>query len=166
LAVPAVGLIGVGGLLRADRESVALMERIGPAVTVFQDVPLLEDADRAVLERLALAAAAQSVPIGADVVVQGEPAEHFYVIESGRFDVLVADRDGSETPVNVLGAGDWFGEVGLINDTPRTATVRARWPSQVWRIDGTELLEALNTAPTLAATMLEGVASRIGSTDR
>ncbi len=42
------------------------------------------------IERLALAAAVAVVPIGADVVVQGEPAEHFYVIESGRFDVLVA----------------------------------------------------------------------------
>ena len=39
LAVPALGLIGVGGLLRADRESVALMERIGPAVAVFEQVP-------------------------------------------------------------------------------------------------------------------------------
>jgi hypothetical protein len=36
----------------------------------------------------------------------------------------------------------------------------------VWRIEGTELLDALNDAPTMAATLLEGVASRIGSTDR
>lgn len=166
LCVPTLGLAGVSGLLRADRESVELIERIGPAVAVFEQLPILEDADRAVIERLALAAVVQAVPIGADVVVQGEPAEHFYVIESGRFDVLVAENGERAEPVNVLGAGDWFGELGLLHDAPRSATVRARWPSQVWRIDGPELLEAVSTAPTLAATLLEGVASRIGSSDR
>jgi hypothetical protein len=166
LAVPVLGLVGVAGLLRADRESVALMERIGPAVAVFEALPILEDADRAVVERLALAAVVEVVPIGADVVVQGDPAEHFYVVESGRLDVLIAESGLPEVQVNVLGAGDWFGEIGLINDARRSATVRARWPSQVWRIDGSELLEAVNSAPTLAATLLEGVASRIGATDR
>jgi CRP-like cAMP-binding protein len=129
-------------------------------------VPLLEVADRAVIERLASAAVVQPVAIGEDVVVQGEPAEHFYVVESGRFDVLVRDDGGAEEQVNVLGAGDWFGEIGLLHDAPRTATVRARWPSQVWRIDGGELLETLSAAPTMAASLLEGVASRIGASDR
>jgi MFS family permease len=165
LSVPVLGLAGVAGLLRADQESVELLTRIGPAVAVFETVPILEEADRAVIERLALAAEVQSVQIGTDVVVQGEPSEHFYVVESGRFDVLVALDDRSPEPVNVLGAGDWFGEVGLLHDAPRSATVRARWPSQVWRIDGSELLDALNAAPTLAATLLEGVASRIGSAE-
>ena len=166
LSVPVLGLLGVSGLLRADRESVELLERIGPAVTVFEQVPLLEDADRAVIERLALAAVVQPVPIGTDVVVQGEPSEHFYVVESGRLDVLVQHNGGAPEQVNVLGAGDWFGEIGLLHDLPRTATVRARWPSQVWRIEGTELLDAVNGAPTLAATLLEGTAGRIGSGDR
>jgi predicted MFS family arabinose efflux permease len=166
LAVPIVGLLGVGGLLRADRESVELLDRIGPAVEVFQQVPLLEVADRAVIERLAASAVVQPVAIGEDVVVQGEPAEHFYVVESGRFDVLVQEDGAPPDQVNVLGAGDWFGEIGLLHDAPRTATVRARWPSRVWRIDGGELLEALNAAPTMAATLLEGVASRIGASDR
>jgi MFS family permease len=164
-AVPLVGLFAIRGLVRADRESVALLTRIGPAVAVFEQVAILEDADRAVIERLALAATPVLVPIGADVVVQGEPADHFYVIESGRLDVLV-EHDGAVEQVNVLAAGDWFGELGLLNDAPRTATVRARWPSQVWRIDGAELQEAVNAAPTLAATLLEGTARNIGSTDR
>jgi predicted MFS family arabinose efflux permease len=166
LAVPVLGLLGVGGLLRADRESVELLERIGPAVRVFQQVPLLEVADRAVIERLAASATVLPVAIGEDVVVQGEPAEHFYVVESGRFDVYVQEAGREPEQVNVLGAGDWFGEIGLLHDAPRTATVRARWPSRVWRIDGDELLEALNSAPTMAATLLEGVASRIGASDR
>ena len=166
LAVPVLGLLGVGGLLRADREAVELLDRIGPAVEVFQQVPLLEVADRAVIERLASTAIVQPVAIGEDVVVQGEPAEHFYVVESGRFDVLVQEDGGVPEQVNVLGAGDWFGEIGLLHDAPRTATVRARWPSKVWRIDGGELLEQLNAAPTMAATLLEGVASRIGASDR
>jgi CRP-like cAMP-binding protein/predicted MFS family arabinose efflux permease len=166
LCIPVLGLLGVGGLLRADRESVALLDRIGPAVRVFQQVPLLEVADRATIERLATTAVVQPVAIGEDVVVQGEPAEHFYVVESGRFDVYVEEDGGAPEQVNVLGAGDWFGEIGLLHDAPRTATVRARWPSRVWRIDGGEMLEALNAAPTMAATLLEGVASRIGASDR
>lgn len=166
LAIPVLGLLGVRGLLRADRESLELLERIGPAVRVFEQVPLLEVADRAVIERLAAAAVVEPVPIGADVVVQGEPAEHFYVVESGRFDVLVEREGLPPEQVNVLGAGDWFGEIGLLHDAARTATVRARWPSRVWRIDGEELLESLSTAPTMAATLLEGVASRIGASDR
>jgi MFS family permease len=162
LVVPVVALLGISGLLRADRESVELLARIGPAVEVFERVEILEDTDRAVIERLALAATARSVPIGADVVVQGEPAEHFYVVESGRLDVLVRRDGATEVQVNVLGAGDAFGEVGLLHDAPRSATVRARWPSRLWQIDGSELLAALNDAPSLAAT-LEGVARGIGS---
>ena len=140
LFVPLLGLLGVGGLLRADRESVELLARIGPAVEVFEQVELLADADRAVVERLALAAEVQVLPIGGIVVAQGEPAAHFYVVESGRLDVLVR-ADGVDEQVNVLGAGDWFGELGLLNDAPRAATVQARWPSQVWRVEGAELLD-------------------------
>jgi hypothetical protein len=166
LMVPGLGLFGVVGLRHADREAVELLERIGSAVAAFEQVPILEWADRAVIEHLATSAVTQSISIGTDVVVQGEPADHFYVVESGRLDVFQQRNGDAPVPVNVLGAGDWFGEVGLLHELPRNATVRARWPSRVWCIDGAELLEALNSAPTQSATHLEGMAGRIGGSDR
>jgi MFS family permease len=162
LAVPALALLTTGRLLAADREAVALLERIGPVLALLETVPLFEQASRPVLEQLALVSTLEEVPIGADVVRQGDPAEDFYVIEFGRFDVYRTDDEGTHR-VGTLGLGDWFGEVGLIHNAPRNATVRARWPSTVWRIDGAQLLAAVNGAPALSAGLLEGIATRLAT---
>jgi len=162
LAVPALGLLTTRRLLAADREAAALLERIGPVLDLLETVDLFEQASRPVLEQLALASVREELPIGADVVSQGDPAEDFYVIEWGRFDVYRTD-DGETQRVGTLGLGDWFGEVGLIHNAPRNATVRARWPSTVWRIDGAELLAAVNGAPAVSARLLEGITTRLAT---
>jgi len=99
------GTARVSGLL-APTGKRRVLARIGPAVAVFETRRILEDtAGRR--QRLARAATALTVAIGADVVVQGAPAS-IYVIESGRLDVL--RRTGREPPVqvNVLAAGDSY----------------------------------------------------------
>ncbi len=164
VAVPTLGLAGLGRLLHADREAVALLARIGGILALLEQLPIFEHADRSVLERLALSATVTELPIGADAIVQGEPATHFFVIQHGRLDVL--RTDGALTrKIAVLGAGDWFGEIGLLHDVPRNATVRARWPSVVWTIEGAELLDAVSAAPTVSARLLEGVATRLGAAE-
>src|SRR5687768_6576667 len=62
---------------------------------------------------------------GDTVVRQGEPADAFYVIAEGTARVLVEDDAGEEISLNRLGPGDAFGEAALLDDSPRTATVRA-----------------------------------------
>ena len=72
-----------------------------------------------------------NVAPGEVFVEQGHPGDAFYVIGTGRVEVI---RDGQV--VNTLGPGSHFGEVALLADVPRTATVIARTPTRVFRLDG------------------------------
>ena len=62
---------------------------------------------------------------GSHIVNEGDPAEYFYIIVSGRAEAIGKDERGREVSLSALGPGDYFGEIGLISGRPRTATVRA-----------------------------------------
>jgi len=65
-----------------------------------------------------------------DVIVrEGEEGNKFYIIVRGRFDILKQSHEGEEQRVAVLQDGDHFGEIALLRNIPRTATVKATGPS-------------------------------------
>jgi CRP-like cAMP-binding protein len=78
-------------------------------------------------------------------------------VRSGDLDVFF---DGHL--INDLHAGDWFGEIGLLERLPRTATVRAVAACQLYRIGGTEFLEAFAQLPP-SPTLLDSVAARLAA---
>ena len=71
-----------------------------------------------------------NVPPGREIVRQGEPGDAFFTVGSGQVEVL---EDGRR--VAVLGPGSYFGEVALLLDVPRVATVRARTPVRAFRLE-------------------------------
>src|SRR3954447_17222736 len=76
-----------------------------------------------------------SYVFGEPIIRQGEAGDAFYVIERGRARVVVAGADGTEIPLDRFGPGDSFGETALLDDVPRTATVRASTAVDALRLD-------------------------------
>jgi MFS family permease len=105
-----------------------------------------------VLERLAAGAATVTVAPFQPVVTQGEAGgDLFYVIAEGRASVEIDDAESRE-----LGPGDFFGEIALLRDSPRTATVRAVDPLRLYTVEREEFIAAVTGhAPTLEAA--EGI---------
>jgi CRP-like cAMP-binding protein len=83
-----------------------------------------------------------AVPAGTDVIRQGDVGDRFYVVDQGSFAVLV---DGEQ--VNTLDEGAFFGEIALLYDVPRTATVRAIGDGAVWTLDQEEFLTTVTGLP-------------------
>ncbi len=101
-------------------------------------VPMFEVLPGHVLEGLAHNLELHEVAAGTAVIEEGDSGAHYYVIADGSFVVTLA---GAE--VNRLGEGDGFGEIALLRDVPRTATVRAVTPARVYALGKEPFLIAL-----------------------
>ena len=94
-------------------------------------VGLLATLSGETLGRLAARMEREEIPAGAGVIAEGERGDRFYVVLSG----MLAVSQASRGPQRVLRPGDYFGEVALAMDIPRTATVRALTPVTVASCD-------------------------------
>ena len=151
VAAVVVTVLSLAGLRGLDAISRRRAEVLASRVAVIEKVPLAQDAPQIVLEELAAAAQICPLPPGVDIVVQGAPAHAFYIVVEGE---VVVHRDGSE--VIRLGPGEWFGEVGLLDNVPRNATVTTSVDSTVLRLEGSVLLSALEAAPTMRSELVGG----------
>lgn len=156
-APPAVVLACYPALRRADKRMSERVKELGPRIAVLEPLGLLQASSRPVLERLAADMTELEVPAATTVVAEGDVADAFYVVRSGDLEVLLAGR-----LINELHAGDWFGEIGLLEGLRRTATVRTRSPCALYRIGGTAFLEAFAQLPP-SPTLLDSVAARLAA---
>lgn len=142
LVLPALLLPAWPALRRVDASA-----RIPPGLGLLRVVPIFAPLPEPVLERLASSAVVVTVPAGNAVFAQGDRGDRFYVIESGRAEVMV---DGG--PPKVLGPDDFFGEIALLHDVPRTATVRAADELRLVAVERDDFIAAVTGhAPSLAA---------------
>jgi MFS family permease len=109
--------------------------------------PIFSALPPSTLEQLAESLDEVRVPAGQEIVRQGESGDRFYLVDEGTLEVSV---DGQ--PVQSLGPGDSFGEIALLRDVPRTATVRAQTDAVVYALERDDFIPAVTGfAPSLSA---------------
>ncbi len=162
--IPALCLLALPSLLRADRAAAVNATLIAPRVAILERLDLFRNASRPSLEGLAGAAEEMQVPAGTVVIAEGDPADAFYVLTEGRLDVSAIGENGLR-PVflRTLEPGSYAGEIGLLGHMPRTATVTAASACTVLRIGGEDFLDAL-TSLSASPSLLEGARARLAAT--
>ena len=129
---------------RASTRTSSVPER---ALALLRGVPFLAVLPAAALEALARRAVAVTVPAGEAVFGQGDHGDRFYAIAEGEAGVTI---DGEE--LAALSAGDWFGEIALLRDVPRTATITARTDLDLLALERDDFIAAVTGhAPTAEA---------------
>jgi predicted MFS family arabinose efflux permease len=154
VAVPAV--LAIPGLVRIQRRTEARRTELQPAVDVLARLTLFDGVSEPALERVAAGLAHVHFADGTRVLTEGAEPDDLYVVRGGAFAVVRGD-----TRVAVLGEDQWFGEIGLLRLTPRTASVDAIGPAHAWRIPGQEFLAAVTEAAAPPSALLDDVSIRL-----
>jgi MFS family permease len=128
---------------------------LDPAARRFMATPSLAGLAPAALERAARGLVRVPVSTGDVVIRQGEPADRFYFIVDGRFDVDQTDEAGRTTRLRSMGPDEVFGEIGLLARTPRTATVTAASDGILLALEGDRFLELVSAASGLTSRLLD-----------
>ncbi len=128
---------------------------------ILQRVPLFSDLPADALAALAGRLRRRRMPAGTPVVYKGDPSGAMYLIASGRVKVHGATASGDDIILTVLGPGDFFGEMSLLDGEPRSADISTLEPSELLLLEGDALRETISEQPLVAWTLLKILSQRL-----
>jgi MFS family permease len=151
--LPVLTLVAWRWLVRIDREVAAPAAEL----ELVHRVPLFSPLSVAAKEHVASRLTKVDVPAGEVVVRMGETGDRFYVVADGELEIANGVH-------GTAGRGDFFGEIALLRDVPRTATVRATTPSHLYALERDDFLAAVTGHSAVHAAGEAVVEERLRST--
>ena len=157
LSLPLVALLVIRRIRAVDRDA-----RLADPddIALLRGTPIFEPLGPASIERVARNLIHVDADPGMIVIREGDPGDRFYVIASGEMEVSRHD-----VPVAKLGPGDFFGEIALLRNIPRTATVAASGFASLRSLDRAQFLAAVTGSPAGAVALGEVMDRRIAEHD-
>ena len=136
-----------------------------PVVVALSKVDLLQGETEERLRSLAFCVRVVEPPPGTTIVREGHLPKAFFVVRSGRLDVFSSGEYGKpEEKVNEIRENGHFGEIGLIEGMPSTATVRTRGQACLYRISGRDFLEFIRDSPFGTASFSNTIETTLART--
>lgn len=135
---------------------------VDPKMTaqVLQRTPLFTNLNQRQLERLAKRFVEREYAAGEKIVTQGKGGEGFFIVASGRAEAVREHADGERTVLNPLEPGDFFGEMALLTEGMRTASVITTEPTTCLILTRWDFLSLLREDADMAVAILQELAER------
>ena len=132
---------------------------------VLRRVPLFAELSEAEIARLGDIARDRSYPRNSVILFEDDPGDALYVVVTGLVKVVLIGEDGREVILSVLKEGDFFGEMSLIDDQPRSAHVIAMEDSSLVVLRREDFQHRIREAPGVALGMLKAMSRRLREAD-
>lgn len=136
------------------------------STTLLRTLPAFEALDDARLEPIARVAALRHAARGGVVLREGDSTDYIYFVVNGGLKVFVTDEEGREVILTRLGQGEMFGEMGVVDDHPRSATVQAIQGSDLVMIAKADFQRCLAASFDLSLAIMRGLSHRLRQADR
>lgn len=136
------------------------------SISVLRNVPLFSGLDKGEFKRLAKIATRRRAANGEYIVRAGDEAESLIILLTGRAKVANADADGREVILAWLGPGEFFGEMGLIDGSPRSANVVVVESCELLNVDKDEFHRFMQENFQVAQKLMQILVRRLREADR
>ena len=138
----------------------------GERTQTLKAVPFFTQLNDRELEVVRSVASERTYPKNAVVLTEGEMGDSLYMIQSGKVKVVIGDEEGRELILKILGPGDFFGEMSMIDKQPRSASVTTIEPATFLVLSNAAFERCVEQAPRIANMVMQILAQRVREADR
>jgi len=128
-------------------------------------IPMFSGVSEDALESIASLMIERGFPKNKTIVEEGAPGDYMYIIVEGRVKVTKLSGDGREKILELLDVGDFFGEMSLFDEAPRSASVKAMAEVRILALARNDFLRLLSRSPDLALSVIQELTRRLRLVD-
>jgi len=136
------------------------------STVLLRNVPLFSMLSEVQLQLLTQVLSRKAYPKNSTIIAAGDPTDAMYIVVSGRLKVVMSDKEGQEVILAILDQGEFFGEMGLIAQAPRSATVTTIEPCELLTITRADFTKCLQGNFDLTMNVIRGLVKRLREADK